>query len=130
MIEAQSNSIVQFNPDVDQHNNYFVVAKEKGIGRSKKCLRTNFKENILFLNQGKSIQVFKIGTGKNWNKGIQKTKINLHIKNSKSQNVFIEEYLPLLNKGIITVDSTGLIEIFLFDINGDKWEKKSEFNIN
>lgn len=35
-----------------------------------------------------------------------------------------------MNKGIITVDSTGLLEVFYFNMKVEKHQKLSEFNIN
>jgi hypothetical protein len=128
MMENKSNSIIQLEPNFDKPD-YFVVGKSPAMDGANRCLKYNANETCLFVNTGKKIRVYEIGIGPNSNKGIRKTRISIPIKN-KNPNVVIEDFVALLNKGVITCDSYGLVEVFFFDIKNEKFKKLSEFNLN
>jgi hypothetical protein len=63
------------------------------------------------------------------NRGIRKAGIDITISN-KNPQVIIEDFVTLKDKGVVTTDSTGLIELFFFDLKNKTFKKLSEFDIN
>lgn len=126
MIEGTTASIIQIEPDVEQPE-YFVIGKSIGVDGPNRCLKVNKNETCLLINEGKQIQVWEIGLGEN--RGIRKAGIAIKMSNLDPE-VIIEDYLPLKDKGVIITDSTGLIEIFLFNLQNKTFAKLSEFDLN
>lgn len=56
MMEGKSDSIIQIDPSVDNHD-YYVVGKAKGVDGLNRCMRVNKNETCLLINDGKQIQV-------------------------------------------------------------------------
>ena len=125
MIEGKSDSIIQIDPSVDRHN-YYVVGKAKGVDGLNRCMRVNKSETCLLVNDGRQIQVWEIAP--EGQKGIRHSGLNIVIQNSGS--AVIEDFATIKNKGVITCDSTGLIEVFMYDMQKKTSKKVSDFFIN
>ncbi len=126
MIEGTTSSIIQIEPEVDQPE-YFVVGKSLGVDGPNRSLKVNKNESCLLINEGKQIQIWEIALGDN--RGIRKTGIVIEMTNP-DEEVIIEDFVPLKDKGVILTDSTGLIEIFLYDLHKRSYTKLSDYNIN
>ena len=126
MMEATSSSIIQIDPQMEIPQ-YYVVGKSRGVDGPNKCLRYNKNESCIFVNDGKKISVWEVGIDNN--RGIRKAGIDITISN-KNPEVIIEDFVTLKDKGVVTTDSTGLIELFFFDLKNKIFKKLSEFDIN
>ena len=126
MIEGKSDSIIQIDPSMDRLD-YYVVGKAKGVDGLNRCMRVNKNESCLLINDGKRIQVWEIAP--DGQRGIRHSGLNILMSNP-DPSIIIEDFATIKNKGVIICDSTGLLEVFMYDAQRRASKKVSDFFIN